>query len=171
MRPGDHLVAPVAESRPDDSFDAFWAADHAAVLALAAALTGDWNVAEDIAQDAFGAAHGNWDEIENPAAWVRRVVTNRAASHWRRRARETAALTRLAARPNPVVLAPDYDEFWTTVRALPRREAQVVVLRYLDDRSIAEIAAVLEIAEGTVKATLSHARASLARSLTLEEES
>ena len=36
MRPGDHLVAPVAESAAD-SFDAFWARDHAAVLALAAA--------------------------------------------------------------------------------------------------------------------------------------
>jgi len=153
------------------TFDAFWAGDHAAVLALAAALTGDWNVAEDLTQDAFGAAHRHWEEIENPAAWVRRVVANRAASHWRRRAREAAALTRLAARPVPVELAPEYDEFWTHVRALPRRQAQVIALHYVDDRSVAEIAAVLGIADGTVKATLSHARAALAKSLALEEES
>ena len=174
MSDGDPWVAPAIGSTAftaADTFDAFWTSDHAAVLALAAALTGDWNVAEDITQDAFGAAHRNWDQIHNPAAWVRRVVTNRAASHWRRSAREAAAFTRLAARPDAVVLAPEYDEFWAKVRALPRRQAQVAVLRYLDDRSISEIAAVLEIAEGTVKATLSHARAALARALALEEES
>jgi RNA polymerase sigma-70 factor, ECF subfamily len=154
----------------DEAFDAFWVADHAAVLALAAALTGDWNVAEDITQDAFVAALRSWDRIDNHAAWVRRVVTNRAASHWRRRAREAAAFARLAARPVAVVLAPEFDEFWARVRALPRRQGQVVVLRYLEDRSISEIATVLEIAEGTVKATLSHARTALARTLALEEE-
>jgi RNA polymerase sigma-70 factor, ECF subfamily len=170
MRQGDPVVAALPDSPAIDDFDAFWAAEHGAVLALAAALTGDWNVAEDITQDAFGALHRSWDQIENRAAWVRRVVTNRAASHWRRRAREAAAFARVAGRTNPIVLAPEYDEFWAHVRALPRRQAQVVALRYLDDHSIADIAAVLEIAEGTVKATLSHARAALARTLALEEE-
>ncbi|MDQ1435193.1 MAG: hypothetical protein QOF59_2009 [Actinomycetota bacterium] len=159
--------SPVASVQ--DAFDAFWARDHAAVLALAAALTGDWATAEDLTQDAFGAASRIWDEIENPAAWVRRVVANRAASYWRRRARETAAFARLAARPSPVVLGREHDEFWGKVRALPRRQSQVVTLRYLDDLSISEIAEVLDIAEGTVKATLSHARSALARSLVLEE--
>lgn len=174
MGHGEPLVATAAESRvapAEAGFDAFWASDHAAVLALAAALTGDWNVAEDLTQDAFSAAHRNWDAIENPAAWIRRVIANRAASHWRRRAREAAALARLAARPDRVMLAPEYDEFWAKVRALPRRQAQVVALRYVEDLSISEIAVVLDIAEGTVKATLSHARAALARALTLKEES
>ncbi|HEX4492747.1 MAG TPA: sigma-70 family RNA polymerase sigma factor [Acidimicrobiia bacterium] len=174
MRFGEPVVeaeAGVRERSADGEFDAFWSADHSAVLALAAALTGDWNTAEDLTQDAFAALHGRWDEVENPAAWVRRVVTNRAASHWRRRVREAAALARLAARPAAVALAPEHDEFWATVRALPRREAQVVALYYVDDRSIAQIATLLGIAEGTVKATLSHARASLARALAVEEES
>lgn len=173
MRDGDPLIAQAAESKVaslDDAFDTFWVSEHAAVLALAAALTGDWGTAEDVTQDSFTAAHGKWDQIDNPSAWVRRVVANRAASHWRRRARETAALTRFAARSRAVVLAPEYDEFWVKVRALPRRQAQVVALRYLDDRSISEIAEVLGIAEGTVKATLSHARATLASSLKLQEE-
>jgi RNA polymerase sigma-70 factor (ECF subfamily) len=169
MRHGDRLIAQAPESPVVHPFDAFWACDHAAVLALAAALTGDWGIAEDLTQDAFSAAHRKWDQIDNPAAWVRRVVANRAASHWRRRARETAAFARFAARSSAVLLAAEYDEFWGAVRALPRRQAQVVALRYLEDRSISEIADVLGIAEGTVKATLSHARAALARSLTLEE--
>jgi RNA polymerase sigma-70 factor (ECF subfamily) len=171
MRPGNPGIARVAPSvaSVDDAFDAFWLADQAAVLAVAAALTGDWATAEDITQDAFSAAYRRWDEIDNPAGWVRRVVANRAASHWRRRAREGAAFARLAARPSPVVLGRENDEFWKTVRALPRRQAQVVTLRYLDDLSISEIAEVLEIAEGTVKATLSHARSALAHVLSLEE--
>jgi RNA polymerase sigma factor (sigma-70 family) len=138
-------------------------------VALAAALTGDWAIAEDLTQDAFVALHSKWGEVENPGAWVRRVVAHRAASYWRRRAREAAAFARFAARPSGVVLAAEHDEFWATVRALPRRQAQVIALRYLDDRSIAEIAEVLAIAEGTVKATLSQARVTLARSLSLEE--
>jgi RNA polymerase sigma-70 factor (ECF subfamily) len=97
-------------------------------------------------------------------------VTNRAASHWRRRAREAAALARLAARPDAVALAPEHDDFWSKVRSLPRREAQVVALYYVDDRSVADIATLLGIAEGTVKATLSHARSSLTRALALEED-
>ena len=164
------LAEAMAEPQ-DDGFESFWFREHAAVLALAAGLTGDWGVAEDLTQDAFSAAHRQWADIDTPSAWVRRVVANRAASHWRRRGRETAALVRLAARPSPVALTAEYDEFWRTVRALPRRQAQVVALRYLDDRSLAEIAEVLGIAEGTVKATLSHAHAALARSLSLEEES
>ncbi len=145
-------MEPLVEST-ESAFDSFWTREHSAILALAAALTGDWGIAEDVTQDAFSAAHRNWEQIDTPEAWIRRVVANRAASHWRRRARETAALARLAARPSPVALTPEDDEFWRTVRALPRRQAQVVVLRYLDDRSVSEIAEVLQIAEGTVKAT------------------
>jgi RNA polymerase sigma factor (sigma-70 family) len=155
----------------DDAFESFWHREHTAVLALAAALTGDWAAAEDLTQDAFSATHRRWAEIDVPDAWVRRVVANYAASHWRRRSRETAALVRLASRPSPIALTTEHDAFWRTVRALPRRQAQVVALRYVDDRSLTEIAKVLDIAEGTVKATLSHAHKALARSLSLEEES
>ena len=51
------------------------------------------------------------------------------------------------------------------MRALPRRQAQVVALFYVDDRSVADIALVLECAEGTVKAHLHKARGALAVAL------
>jgi RNA polymerase sigma-70 factor (ECF subfamily) len=150
-------------------FDAFWAAEHAPVLALAAALTGDWGIAEDVTQEAFSAAHQKWDRIDNPAAWVRGVVANRAASHWRRRAREASAFARFTARPDVVLLASEHNDFWEKVRSLPRRQAQYITLHYLDERSVSQIADALGIAEGTVKATLSQARASLGRLLSAEE--
>ena len=153
-------------------FDDFWKRERPRFLALAAALTGDWAAAEDLVQDAFIAAHRQWSSIENPTAWMRRVISYRAASRWRRRSRESAALVRLASRREAVLLERDDAAFWDGVRALPHRQAQVVALHYLDDLSVIEIASTLGIAEGTVKATLSAARRSLARSLacTLDEE-
>ena len=63
---------------------------------------------------------------------------------------------------------PDVDDFWRLVRTLPVRQAQVVALYYGDEQSTAEIAAALEIAEGTVRATLAQARAAL-RSQVMED--
>ena len=62
------------------------------------------------------------------------------------------------------------DRFWASVRELPERQQAVVVLHYLEDRSVADIAAVLDIAEGTVKAHLHKARAALASRLSLDPE-
>jgi RNA polymerase sigma-70 factor (ECF subfamily) len=60
--------------------------------------------------------------------------------------------------------------FWDAVRSLPRRQAHVVALFYLEDRPVAEIAQILEIAQGTVKKHLFDGRQALARRLGLDEE-
>jgi RNA polymerase sigma-70 factor (ECF subfamily) len=153
-------------------FDEFWRLERARFVALAAALTGDWAAAEDLVQDAFLAAHRRWSTIDNPTAWMRRVISNRAVSRWRRRTREAEAFARLANRREPVMLEPQDTEFWKAVRELPRRQSQVIALHYLDDLSVVEIASVLGIAEGTVKVTLSTGRRALARALqcALDEE-
>ncbi|MGQ0804694.1 MAG: sigma-70 family RNA polymerase sigma factor [Actinomycetota bacterium] len=153
-------------------FDDFFRRERTAVVGLAYALSGSRVAAEDLAQDAFIAAYRRWDEIEQPAAWVRRVVANLAVSGFRRRAAEARAITRLRSeRPRSFDPMPAEDEeLWKAVRRLPKRQAQVIALRYLEDLSVAEIAAVLDTAEGTVKATLFQARRSLARALELTVE-
>jgi RNA polymerase sigma-70 factor (ECF subfamily) len=155
-----------------ETFDAFWRRDHVAVVAFAYALTGSRSAAEDLAQDAFAAAAAAWTTLENPSAWVRRVVANRSASHWRKHGAEERALTRWVSRHrgDAYEMNPEDTEFWDAVRRLPRRQAQVIALHYLDDLSVAAIAAVLDIAEGTVKATLHKARAALARALDCDDE-
>lgn len=152
-----------------DGFDAFFAREYRPVVGLAFVLVGRRSVAEELTQDAFLAAFRRWDRIggyDDPAAWIRRVVTNMATSFWRTRAREARAITRLAARR---VEAADVDtgddQFWAAVRALPRRQSQCVALRYLEDRSTHEIAAVLGIAEATVRVHLHAGRRSLAERL------
>jgi RNA polymerase sigma-70 factor (ECF subfamily) len=155
-------------------FEGFYRRDRRRVVALAYALSGSRTAAEELAQEAFLAAFGSWHKVggyDDPGAWVRRVVVNHSVSRIRRRVAEARALTRLANRPtSPSELAPYDAEFWRAVRSLPARQAQTVALHYVDDRSIDDIAAVLEIAPGTVKATLFQARKALAVALQCEIE-
>lgn len=151
------------------SFEALYVREFAAVAALAYVLSGSRSAAEELAQDAFLAAHRRWGEIaqyDDPAAWIRRVCANRSTSLIRRRVKEAQAAARLASqRVLPDVLPPDDSAFWQAVRRLPRRQAQVVALFYLEDRPIEEIARILECAEGTVKVHLHRAREALATDL------
>jgi RNA polymerase sigma-70 factor, ECF subfamily len=154
------------------ALERLYRSDYSRLVALAYGLSGSRTAAEELAQEAFLAAHRRWDEIgayADPGAWLRRVVVNRAVSIVRRRVAEGLALARLGARRELPDTLPEHDEaVWRAVRALPRRQAQVVALRYVDDRAVADIAAVLGCAEGTVKAHLHQARQSLARTLGLD---
>jgi RNA polymerase sigma-70 factor (ECF subfamily) len=157
-------------------FDVFYASEYGRIVALAYALTGDRDAAEDAAQDAFLAAHRDWHRIggyDAPGAWVRRVVLNQSKSRFRRQGRESSALARFAA-SEPTVVEPRDDAsetFWQAVRTLPPKLAQCVVLHYVDDLDAAAIGAVLEIKSATVRVHLHRARVALAKNLGLEEES
>jgi RNA polymerase sigma-70 factor (ECF subfamily) len=151
------------------TFDELYRSDFTDVVGLVYALSGSRYAAEELAQDAFLAAHRNWDRVsgyDDPGAWVRRVAVNRAVSRARRRAAEARSLLRLASqRPLPDPLPEDADAFWRAVRALPARQAQVIALHYLEDRSVKDIAVVLDCAEATVRVHLHRGRAGLARAL------
>ena len=155
-------------------FESFYRAEYRPVVGLAFALSGSRIAAEDIAQDAFLAAHREWERIgryEKPGAWVRRVVSNLSVSLVRTRVRETKALARLKPRSSFIPRLPAEDEeFWKAVRALPTRQCQAVALHYLEDRSVADIAGILGCSESTVKVHLHKGRAGLARRLGLREE-
>ena len=140
---------------------------------MAYALSGSRLGAEDLAQEAFVAAHQRWDRIggyDKPGAWVRRVMANKAVSGFRRRASERQALARLAGQQAQALpeLEPEDEEFWQLVRELPKRQAQTTALFYVEDRSIAEIAEILECSPSTAKVHLHRARQTLARKLELE---
>lgn len=148
------------------SFDELYRTDFARVVALVYALSGSRWAAEEIAQEAFTALHRDWPRLagyRDPGGWVRAVAMNKARSAVRRRAAEARAMTRLRARPTrPAELPADADAFWRAVRSLPRMQSLVVALHYADDRSVDDIATVLDIAAGTVKAHLHAARKRLA---------
>jgi RNA polymerase sigma-70 factor (ECF subfamily) len=158
-----------------ETFEEFYAREYPAVVGLAFALSGSRAGSEDLAQEAFLAAHRDWDRVgtfERPDVWVRRVVSNKSMSMFRRRYAEARAMARFAMRTAATLpeLTAEDAEFWTAVRSLPRRQAQVIALRYLEDRTVAEIAEILGTAEGTVKKHLHDGRQAVVRKLRLEED-
>jgi RNA polymerase sigma-70 factor (ECF subfamily) len=152
-----------------EPFVRFFRAEYRAVVSLVYGLSGSRAAAEDVAQEAFLRAHRDWGRVESmvsPEGWVRRVAINLAMSRWRRLKAEASALTKLAP---PISFVPPDDQFspfWEEVRRLPARQAQAVTLHYVEDMSVGEIASVLQVAEGTVKALLSQGRERLRRQLT-----
>lgn len=153
-------------------FEDFYRAELPSCTALAYSLCGSRSLAEELAQDALTAAYRDWDRVrrmESPGGWVRRATANLATSSVRRRAAEARAVLRLSARREPEAVLPDSDEeFWTAVRRLPRRQAQATALRYGLGCTTAEIAQILDCAEGTVRASLHAARRSVSHRLGLE---
>jgi RNA polymerase sigma-70 factor (ECF subfamily) len=154
-------------------FDAFYTREYAALMRLGYVLTGSRAVAEELVQETMLRAFRHWGRIadyERPGAWARRVLCNLATSRGRRLTAEARALARLRVKPAEPALAPETIELWAAVRRLPSRQAQVTALAYAEDRSIADIAALLGIAEGTVKAVLHRARGNLAKALGFDDE-
>jgi RNA polymerase sigma-70 factor (ECF subfamily) len=166
---GGQLDSPPLPGDEAGSFGRFYAEEYRGVLGLAFVLTGDLRLAEDLTQDAFIAAWNSWTELANPAGWVRSVVSNKARSSWRRRFASQRAFEALADRVPAVVQLPDDTlDFWEYVHALPRRQAQVVALFYLDDLPASEIAELLGCDESTVRKHLTRARRNLASRLGVE---
>ena len=151
-------------------FDHFYRAEYLAVVKFVFVLTGQWHVAEEVAQEVFMRALARWDgQLDRPAAWVRTVALNLARSRFRRVQTELRALTRLGRmapdEANEDTLGDEHADFWAAVRTLPRRQAQAVALYYLEDRSVADVARLMACAEGTAKALLHQARQRLAQQL------
>ncbi|MCI0426203.1 MAG: SigE family RNA polymerase sigma factor [Actinobacteria bacterium] len=153
-----------------ETFEAFYRREYRQVLGLAAVLCGDLTTAEDLTQDAFASTMQAWHRVasmDNPGAWVRRIVANRSISRFRRGLVELKALTRMGA-PATVGLSLSSEialDVWREVRRLPKRQAQVVALTYLSDLSRLEVAETLGCSEETVKTHLDRARQRLAVTL------
>jgi len=151
------------------TFEEFYRTEYPRLVPMLRALTGDRQRAEDLAQDALWKAQRDWTKIsayDRPGAWVRRVALNASANVRRRERREVAALTRIGAGAH-ITDDPMAGEahLWRFVRDLPDQQRWAVALHYVEDRSLADIAAVLGCSEGSVKTHLSRARATLARRL------
>ncbi len=149
-------------------FEDFVTAMSPRLFRAAYAITRDHHHAEDAVQVTLGKAYARWRRIvrtEQPEAYVRRMVVNEVLS-WRRR-RSSGEL--------PTADAPDVatgshessvdesDAMWQALGALPARQRAVVVLRYYEQLSEAEIAETLGVRPGTVKSQCSAALANLRR--------
>ncbi len=165
---------PLARSATYSDFDAFYRRELPAMVALAGAITGNTIAAEDLAQEALLRAYNRWDEVgtyDKPGAWVRRVTINLALTNRKRIATELKAKLRLrnndrtraahVVEPHP----PRFDDVWSAVAKLPGQQRAAVALHYLEDRSVADIAEILDCSESTARVHLHRGRSTLASTL------
>jgi RNA polymerase sigma-70 factor (sigma-E family) len=129
-------------------------------IRLAFLLTGDRALAEDLVQDAFVRLVGRLRHLREPAAfwtYLRRTIVNLATSHFRHRRVERAYLERVAAAPSTVANVNDeLDETMHRVLLeLPQRQRAAIVLRFYEDLTDVQTAAVLGCSPGTVRSLVS----------------
>jgi RNA polymerase sigma-70 factor (ECF subfamily) len=156
----------------DDRIRDFVDGEYAKVVATVALVCGSVATAEDAVQEALARAWERLDRgegIERLAAWVTTVSLNLARSQMRRWRSERRARDRLGPLRDDFRDAPaasgDAHAVREALRALPRRQREVTVLRYYLGLDVREIAGHLDISEGTVKAMLFRARKALALAL------
>jgi RNA polymerase sigma-70 factor (sigma-E family) len=146
---------------------------HLELVRLALIVVGDLATAEDVVQDAFERLHRGWHGLRQPSsglAYVRSCVLNGCRSVHRRAAvarrhRQRLAGPPAAGGPDAASAADDRGELAAALRLLPRRQREVLVLRYYADLDIAEIASTLQITASAVRASNSRGLAALARAL------
>ena len=145
-------VARDADARSDDYDAAFWPLFLAAFRA-AHRILGDRHAAEDAAADALTAAHLHWKRISDASyreAWVVRVATNKALDSVRRRPPQPMDTPEIRFEEGMVTRL----SLVKALRELPRRQREAVVLRLLVGLSLEDVAAVLGIAQGSVRTHL-----------------
>ncbi len=150
-----------------EAFRGYVTARSGPLLRTAYLLTGNRADAEDLLQTALAKTYLAWDRIREREAldgYVRRVMVNTQTSFWRRRRvdeRPVEHLPELVAGRDAAADLDLHDALWSALARLPRRQRAAVVLRYYEDLSEAETAAVLGVSVGTVKSTTSRALARL----------
>lgn len=155
---------------PEDEFSELFAALWPRLFRMATAIAGDRGAAEDAVQMAFARAYASWDRVrraDHVDAYLRRMVVNEILgarrTGWFRRERPVQDVDPGRTTTGPEDAVADRDAVWSAVQALPVRQRAVIVLRYYEDLSEEQIAAVLGCARGTVKSQASAALANLRR--------
>ncbi len=144
----------------EDGFRTFFDEVYPVAVRVVHRATGDRWLAEDLASEACARALARWSRLreETRRAWTLRVASNLAIDHLRRRERVSIRHERADDHATRV-------DLMAAVARLPRRQREVIALRFLTDMSEAQVASALGIAAGSVKAHTSRGLASLRASL------
>jgi RNA polymerase sigma-70 factor, ECF subfamily len=151
--------AGVADAVPDDAVGfAAWVGPHLAVMTACAAQQVGRSDADDVVQEALVRAwrrRSTFDSAKGSVrAWLLAVLYDQSRRHRVRGRRRSDDIER----PLPVEQSVERVDIDRAVARLPRRQREVIVLYYLADLAVHEVATVLGISPGTVKSELSDAR-------------
>jgi RNA polymerase sigma-70 factor (sigma-E family) len=171
--PVDELAAADVISSGGEDFSAFAVSRWPGLVRLAFGLTGDRGAAEDLAQAALARAYVAWRRVshaDDPDAYLRRILINASNRRFRRhRVTEQPGDPPETAVDGPAELVSERTSLLAALRQLPPRQRAVVVLRYWEDLTDAQIAAALGCSPGTVRSQLSRALTKLRESPVLGE--
>jgi RNA polymerase sigma-70 factor (sigma-E family) len=156
-------------------FEQFTAEHGGGLVKLAYSLCGDRERAEDAVQEALVKVYKRWSKLDDPLAYARTTTVNATRDDWRRSARQQRIGAALQRFPVPDPSEPQEqllqrDALMTAMDGLPRRQREVLVLRYGSQLSEAETASVLEISVGTVKSQCSRALARMRELLSTDDQ-
>lgn len=151
----------------EDQFAEFVAGALPRLLRFGHALTGDAASAEDLVQTALARSLRAWRlrRIDDPQAFVQKVMVNSYATWYRSRLRREVLISEPLNGPtqkNHAERIEDRDVVWRALSKLPPRQRAVIVLRYYEDLSEHDIAEVMGISAGTVKSQSARALRRLA---------
>ena len=163
------VVVSGAPAGRDEQFADFAARQIPGLRRLAYGVAGDWHRADDLVQGALERAYVHWTKVQaadDPGAYVRGILVRLAASEgrrfWRHRERPAEVL------PEPPETGGGLEiealrrvDLGRALAGLTAKQRSIVVLRFVEDRSVNEVAQMLGIAEGTVKRQTSDALAKL----------
>jgi len=157
----------MSDAADASEFQAWYRESYRRVLAATRLVTGDPALAEDVVDEAFARAFERWPRVRamaSPTGWTCVVARNalRAAQRAARRQEKALRLAGPPATGRPPDMAV---ETWDAIRRLPRRQREVIALRYLAGLTEKEVAKTLGIAPGTVARSLHDARRALAQTL------
>jgi RNA polymerase sigma-70 factor (sigma-E family) len=167
-----------SEQQPAIELTELFREHHLELVRLALIMVGDLGTAEDVVQDVFERLHRRERRLGQPEtglAYARSSVLNACRSVHRRGAVARKHAPRLAAAPSGAVAdsaasLADRGQLAQALRTLPRRQREVLVLRYYLDLDVAETAATLRIAPSAVRSYCSRGLAALARILGEEDQ-
>lgn len=158
-------------------FSEWVAARGAALQRFAYLLTGSADDAPDLVQEALSRAYPRWAELadsDTTEAYVRRSIVNASISGWRKSRRlvvvyDAEPLVREHA-PDPAAALGDADHAWALVESLPIQQRAVVVLRFYEDLTFEQIAAILDCPASTARSHVHRAVAALRARLAEEND-
>lgn len=156
---------------PEQEFTDYVRSRQHQMVRAARLYCGDHQIAEDLVQEAFVKLASRWETVRDghPDAYLRRMLYRDAVSRWRKWGRETAYAAQPGERDHfDEGYAEPLADSWVdgadvrqALAALPPRQRAVMVLRYFEDLSEADIAQALGVSAGTVKSQASKALATL----------
>lgn len=169
---GTSAMTASPQNTRDADFTAYLVARQPALLRTAYLLTGNRANAEDLLQTSLAKLYLSWDKVrsrDSVDAYLRRIMVNENNASWRRPWKRREILVDQVAEHGPPGgqgVLDTYDDgeaarVWSFVQTLPHRQRAVIVLRYYEQLSEAEIADALGCSVGTVKSQASRALASL----------